>query len=202
MEILTPISTQNSCSTHLSPHPSHSPAEFSTGADVVYALHGHYRISSIEVREFDHKSVKFYKLETQKRKHPRASANDHAIWIPVSSAKERGLRYPMTTKDVEEVFRILETKESLFELDESWLSIHERLETCIYAEGAIGLAKVYSYLCFLKRKQIVPPTVIARFLETVEKALLREISITLEQPLRIIEERIQKTLRQKSTSNN
>lgn len=183
--------------TSVSQPQSNSPDEFEPGNTVIYALHGKCQLVSIETRFANGESIRFYKLEIQKPNASRSSKKEPAIWIPVSSAKKQGMRSPISTDGTERVFEILSSREYYFELGQPWHAIHSKLEESIRAEGAIGLAKVASYLYVLKRKQLVPPSEAVKMQENVNKLLLRELSEATGENPRQLEEKIVKLFRHK-----
>ncbi len=173
---------------------------FTLGSSVIYALHGKCTITSVETREVDQKQINFYKLEPQKSSPGKITRQDTAIWLPVISAKERGLRPPMTKTEAETALALLGNGEFYFPLNEKWSVLHPMLEKCIRLEGGLGFSKVFGFLHILKRKWVVLPNEIARFLETITKLFSKELSDALEEPLRIIEEKVQKNIKQKILS--
>lgn len=180
-------------------HSEHSDAfeEFQPGTPVIYALHGKCQLIGIESREMNGQSIRFYKLEIQKSALSRSTRREPAIWIPVHAAKERGLRAPLSTDQAEAVFKVLSSREYFFETNVPWNTIQPKLEMTIRTEGAIGLAKVASYLFVLKRKQVVPQQEAAKMQETVNKLLLRELSEATGENIRNLEDRIAKSFKQK-----
>src|SRR5579885_1522633 len=171
--------------------------EFAPQSTVVYGLHGKCLITAIESRTIGSQTIKFYKLEVQKSALSRSQRQEPAIWVPVSSAREQGLRAPMTAEEAEAVLRTLASREYFFQINESWSSILPKLESTIRIEGGIGMAKVLSYLFVLKRKQVVPTPEVARFYENVSRLLLRELSEILGKPIRALEDQIARGFRQK-----
>lgn len=176
--------------------------EFTLGSSVVYGMHGRCSVVSIETRSVGNESIPFYKLEIQKSALSRSNRREPAIWLPVNSARSRGLRPPMSVEQAEEVFAILENREYYFSTSESWSSIEPKLESSIRLEGHIGLGKVMSYLHVLKEKQIVTSPEVNRFRENFTRVLLRELSETLGEPIRAIETRVAKALKHKTLPDN
>ena len=173
------------------------PGEFAPQSTVIYALHGKCLITGIENRTIGAQTLRFYKLEVQKSALSRSSRQEPAIWVPVASARDQGLRAPLTADEADTVLKTLSSREYFFQINESWSSIMPKLETCIKVEGGIGMAKVMSYLFVLKKKQVVPTPEVARFYENVSKLLLRELSEILNKPIRALEDQIARGFRQK-----
>jgi len=171
---------------------------FNPGESVIYGLHGRCQIISVENKAIGGESRPFYKLEVQKPALSRSTRPEPAIWIPVNSARDRGLRTPIDNAGVEQVFQILSSREYYFSLSDSWSVVQPKLEATIRAEGAIGLAKAYSFLTVLKRKLIVFPPEITRFYETVSRTFLRELSDVLQESMRSLEDRTIKMTKGKS----
>lgn len=182
-------------------HQSKNP-DFEPGATVIYGFHGKCNVAAIENREMAGKTIRFYRLEIQKSALSRSTRQEPAIWVPIDSAKERGLRAPVTRENAEVVMSVLASREYYFETNTAWSAIQPKLEAAIRSEGAIGLAKVTSYLYVLKRKQVVPSSDLVKMYETVTKLLLRELSEALGEPIRDLESRIAKNLRHKLIPDN
>ena len=176
--------------------------EFQPGTQVVYGMHGKCQIIEIQSRQVGTENVRFYKLELSKSVLSRSSRKDPAIWLPIASAKSRGLRVPMSNAEGLQAMLLLSSREYFFSLQESWTSVYSKLEYTIRSEGGIGLAKVASYLYVLKRKQAVPSSELLHFQESVNKLLMRELSEALGENSRSLEDRISKVLRQKLLADN
>ncbi len=174
---------------------------FQPGAPVIYAMHGKCAVVGVETRQAGGETVEFYKLEVQKSALSRSTRQEPAIWVPVANARERGLRAPMQTDDVDAVFKVINSREYYFNANDPWAAVQPKLESTIRTEGGIGLAKVLSYLCVLKKKQIVPSQEVTRLYETVSKLLLRELSEITGETNRVLEDRIAKGMRQKLIPN-
>lgn len=172
-------------------------APFTPGTYVCYGLHGKCQVSSVEIKTIGAEQQIFYRLEVVKSPLSRSHKQEPAIWLPVKTAEEKGLRLPMGPEQTQEALQILMSREYYFPLNEPWHIVHPKLETCIRHEGGIGLAKVFSYLHVLKKKQIVAQPEVNRMCEAVYKTLMREICESTGEALRIIEGKIEKGLRQK-----
>jgi RNA polymerase-interacting CarD/CdnL/TRCF family regulator len=200
METQTPVTVAPSIETPETKTPqvnTSSANEFSIGSHVVYSLHGKCVVVAIENRSIGAENIRFYKLERLKPALSRSTRTEPAIWLPTSSAKERGLRAPMSPGEAQKCLETLTSREYYFSINESWTTIHPKLEATIRIDGAIGLAKVASYLYVLKKKQVVPATEVTRFQESVNKLLFRELSETTGQSIKTLEDQIAKGLRHK-----
>jgi len=171
--------------------------EFPPGSSVIYAMHGKCHVLGTEVRLLEGEPIQFYKLEIRKSSLSRSSRQETAIWVPVATAKSKGLRLPMDKIDAENAMKILMSREYFFKTAEPWSSVLPKLETTIRLEGGIGLAKVASYLYVLKRKQIVPSSEVVKLQETVHRLLFRELSEALEEPAKTLEEKVTRGFRSK-----
>lgn len=176
---------------------SHSRGEFAIGTSVIYPSHGRCIIRAIESRNIDGNSIQFYRLEIQRSIFSRSNKQDPSIWIPVSTAVARGLREPITREQAEALFEIFASREYFYLMDEPWQTLLPKMESAICKEGAVGLAKAHSFFHVLNRKAIHVPTPVARFDEMVHKFLYRELSDALEQPIKSLEEQLQKLMRKK-----
>lgn len=171
--------------------------EFSAGSSVIYALHGKCSVLGKEIRALGEKSIHFYKLEIKKSPLSRSNRQDTAIWVPVATAKDQGLRSPMNRTEAETAMKILMSREYFFKTTEPWASIQPQLEACIRLEGGNGLAKVASYLFVLKRKQVVLAAEVTKFQEMIHKLLFRELSEALGEPTRVLEDKVNRGFRSK-----
>jgi len=171
---------------------------FDPGATVVYGMHGKCVVRAVENRQLAGEQIAFYKLEPQKSSLSRSTRQEPAIWVPLATAQERGLRVPLDAAAAQAVMKIFSSREYYFRADEPWSVVQPKLDQAIRLEGALGLAKVASYLHVLKKRQIVPSTEVSRLAETVNKLLLRELSEALSQPIRVVEDRVSKDLRHKT----
>jgi RNA polymerase-interacting CarD/CdnL/TRCF family regulator len=170
---------------------------FITGSSVIYAMHGKCSVLGIEVRLQNGNPIEFYKLEVKKSAFSRSNRNDPAIWVPVLHARERGLRAPMNKEEAENAVKILGSREYFFKLTEPWHLVSSLLESTVRLEGGVGLAKAASFLFVLRRKQVVPSSEVIKLQENVNRLLFRELSEALNEPLRILEEKINKSIRVK-----
>jgi RNA polymerase-interacting CarD/CdnL/TRCF family regulator len=175
---------------------------FEPGTPVIYGLHGKCLVTGIENRAVGGETVAFYRLEVQKSAQSRSTRQEPAIWIPVSSALERGVRPAMNEEQAQEVMSILASREYYFPLDEPWATLHLKLERTIRLEGGFGLAKAESYLTVLRKKQMVLATEISRYAESIHRSLIRELSEALKKTPKQVEEAIQKAMRAKLKPNH
>ena len=179
-----------------------TPIEFTPGTSVIYALHGKCNVIGTETRQLGNESILFYKLEVSRSSLSRSVRHDPAIWVPVATAKNRGLRNPMNQDQAEQALKALMSREYFFNTSESWSSLLPKLEACIYAEGGIGLAKVASFLHVFKKRQVVASSEVNKLQENVFKLLLRELSEALHTSARELEEKISKGFRSKLIPDN
>ena len=170
--------------------------EFTEGTAVIYGIHGRCTVTGVEFRKIGEKSIPFYKLEIYRPIAPKTK-RDTAIWIPVESAKKRGLRQLMPEEIVEKAINILTSREYFFSLHEKIHQIQPKLDVCIQEEGGIGLAKVVSYLYTLKNRQIVPTNEVLKLYETHSRILFREIAEIRSSTIRIIEDQVARGMKSK-----
>lgn len=171
--------------------------EFPIGTEVIYGIHGKCQVLTIESREVSGQASRFYKLEVQKSALSRSAKREPAIWLPVASARAQGLRPPMTLVVAEAAMTILMSREFFFNPAEPWSLVYPKLEATLRNEGGPGLARVYSYLYVLKRRQVVPASDVVKLLDSVYKIMIRELAEAFGEAPRILEERMAKGLRQK-----
>lgn len=179
-----------------------SQTEFLPGTAVIYAMHGKCQIIGTEVRQLSGKAIRFYKLEIKKSALSRSNRLEPAIWVPVETAKEQGLRLPMTREDADNVMKTLLSREYFFKLNNTWTTTLTELENCIRFEGGIGLAKVASFLYVLKKKQIVPTPEVLKLQESIHKLLFKELGEALGEAPKILEEKTLKGMRCKLLPDN
>jgi RNA polymerase-interacting CarD/CdnL/TRCF family regulator len=177
--------------------PINDRSSFSVGDSVIYGMHGKCNLTGIEYRSVAGETIQFYKLEVQKSALSRSTRQEPAIWVPVNAAIERGMRAPLTSTQADEIFKLMATREYYFNAAEAWTSMQPKLEATIRAEGAIGMAKVLSYLFVLKKKQIVPTPEVSRLWESLNKLLMRELSEATGDSIRALEEKTTKLMRPK-----
>jgi RNA polymerase-interacting CarD/CdnL/TRCF family regulator len=127
----------------------------------------------------------------------RTTRQDPAIWVPIASAREQGMRSIMTRAEVDEALKILSNREYYFSVTEPFSTVQPKLEVTIRNEGGIGLAKTLSYLFVLKRKQIVASSEVNKMHESVLRLILREISEILGETAKALEEKINRGLKHK-----
>ncbi len=174
---------------------SATPSTFTPGSTVVYGMHGKCTILAIENKTVGGVTVPYFKMEVQKSTLSRSTRQEPAIWVPCSTAQEKGMRAVMTTTDAEEVNKVFASREFYFPLDESWGSLQSKLENSIRREGFIGSAKVLSCLFVLKKKQVVPTPEVNRFSESVSRIFFRELSDLLQEPAKSLEEKANRAMR-------
>ena len=176
--------------------------DFPPGSAVVYGLLGRCTVRSIETRQLGTETLSFYKLEIQKSALSRSTRQEPAVWVPVRSAREKGLRLPITAADLDAVMQVLSSREYYFQTSAPWSAVLSELESAINTEGAVGLSKVASFLHVLRRKQIVATQEVARMTENVMRVLVREMAEVTGETPRAIEAKIQKAFRHKMLPDN
>ena len=199
------MDTQNPTSLSLESSPetlSSTHAEFQPGDFVAYGLHGKCTVTAIETRVIGGESIRFYRLEVFKAIPSRPSKREPAIWVPVNSSKECGLRSLMNAADVAATYVIFADRECYFSLNDHWSSVHPKLDASIRTEGCLGLAKVLSYLSTLKRRQVVPTAEVTKLYDQVMRILVRETAEIQAKLPRTIEDEITKLLRNKLLTDN
>jgi len=174
-------------------------AEFPPGSSVIYAMHGKCNVVSTETRSLGGEAIRFYKLEIKKSALSRSNKTEPAIWVPISRAKDQGLRAPMTKEEAEAVLKVLSSREYYFKANEPWNVIQPLLEAAIRIEGGLGLAKVASFLYVMKKKQVVSSPEVNKLQETVHRLLFKELSEILEETPKNLEQKIIKGFRVKMT---
>jgi RNA polymerase-interacting CarD/CdnL/TRCF family regulator len=174
-----------------------SNSEIPVGSVVVYATHGKCLVTAVETRALAGETTRFYKLEVQKSALSRSTRQEPAIWVPVSTAKARGIRPPMSTEDVENAFQILSSREYYLSSQDAWHISQSKIEALVRNEGSIGLAKALSFLFVLKKKQVVPYPEVNRLNETIQRQFTKEISELTGETIKSIEERMGKAMKNK-----
>jgi RNA polymerase-interacting CarD/CdnL/TRCF family regulator len=175
---------------------------FSHGQEVIYGKHGKCTISGIIEKTLNGKIIPFYKLESVKSNQSKFSSTSGTIWVPVLSAREQGLRVPTSGETSTALFAILESREFYFPLFENWNVSLAKLEKCLTSEGAIGLAKVYSFLFVLKKKSPSFSSDAGKFFDQVSRLLFKELSEATQETMVSLEEKAQKLMRLKLQNDN
>lgn len=188
---------QNQISNQVSSGPTFKP-----GASVIYGIHGRCQIAAIETKKIGGEEIKFYKLEIQRPAASRSKKRVPAIWLPVANAESQGLRKPLDADDCEDIFSILENREYYFSPKENFKKIQPQLEKTVNSEGAIGMAKVISYLHVIMQKYVIAPDELQKAYDPVFHVLVREIAEATQNSIRSIEDRIEKGLRHKLLPDN
>jgi RNA polymerase-interacting CarD/CdnL/TRCF family regulator len=173
------------------------PSEFLPGSSVIYAMHGRCTILSVEARHLGNQEIRFYKLEVKKNSPSRLSRNETAIWVPVEKARAQGLRIPMDKAEAMAAMKLLLAREYFLKINEPWSILQSKLESMIRTEGGLGLAKAASFLYVFIRKQMVPAPEVLKFQEAIVKLLLRELSEALEEPIKVLDEKLNKGMKVK-----
>lgn len=175
---------------------------FSPGSMVIYGIHGKCAVLSIEDKTIGGQPMSFYKLEPVKPLLAKSTKKDPAIWVPVDTAAQMGLRAPANSESLEKIYETLASEDAFFDTKAIWSSIQPSLENAIRNEGVIGLAKVVGYLHMRKRKNILLPTEIQRYFDSVLRALVKEIVDITQATAKDTEELIFKNLKQKEVTEN
>lgn len=171
--------------------------EFLPGTSVIYAMHGKCHVLGTETRNLGGEIIRFYKLEVKKIGLSRTQRQEPAIWVPVSTARNKGLRLPMDRETAQGALDLLLSRESFFSVHQPWSTLQATLENTIRHEGGPGLAKVASFLLALKRFQVVTSPEVNKLCDTVNKLLLRELSEALLIPIRDLEVKMAKSAKNK-----
>ena len=172
------------------------------GSSVIYSKQGRCKVIGIETRTVGESSIQFYKLEVEKSPLSRSTRKDPAIWVPVQSAQEQGLRSPIGTSDVQTIMDVLNSREYYFDVRQGWAQLKIQLENSLRKEGAIGLAKVISCLHALKKREIVLSADASKLQENVMLLLVRELSEVTKETHSALEEKITRALRHKLMPDN
>lgn len=174
--------------------------KYKVGDEVAYGLHGQCVITGIEEKVVAGERLAFYQIRAIKSGPTAAKAtqkNSPAILVPIATAENKGLRPIMSKAEAENIMHILESSEYYFELQQPWGIKQKILEETIRKEGAAGLAKVTGHLYILTKRDAVPSSTLMKFYETVERVLMRELSMALNLSLKEVGVLVQKALRNK-----
>ena len=175
---------------------------FEVGTEYVYGLNGRCILASIEPRIIEGKTSTFYKLHKIKNTFSRSTKTDLAIWIPASRAVEMGLRKPLATSALDSILTILTSKEFYFNPNDHWGTLQIGMEAGVRKEGPIGLAKAYSFLYVLTKRQVVPTPEVSKLNETVSRLFVRELADALQITTKEAEEKAHKMMRPKLLADN
>jgi RNA polymerase-interacting CarD/CdnL/TRCF family regulator len=174
-----------------------STSELSIGTPVIYGLHGKCTVVGVETRALAGETQRFYKLERQKSPLSRSTRFEPAIFLPVTSAKNRGLRSPMNQNDINAAFQIFGNREYYFSTSEQWHTVQTKLEDAIRNEGSLGMAKSLSFLFVLRKKEIVSHPEVTKFAESILKNFVREVSEITGETSKQIEDKMNRAMKLK-----
>jgi RNA polymerase-interacting CarD/CdnL/TRCF family regulator len=175
-----------------------SVALFQPGTELVYGLHGRCLVASLETRDIGGQRQLFYKLQKISNPLSRSTKADLAIWVPADKAKEMGLRLPASGPTVlEQMTSVLSSREYYFSPSEPWNILHTKLETTIKLEGAVGLAKAYSFLLIYTKRLGIPAPEVSKLFDQVTRFICREYADLLSVTTKVAEEKITKLTRPK-----
>jgi RNA polymerase-interacting CarD/CdnL/TRCF family regulator len=170
-------------------------SDIPVGTPVIYGLHGKCTVTGIETRALAGETQRFYKLERTKSPLSRSSREEPAIWLPVQSAKARGLRAPMTEADLAAAQEIFSNREYYFSAKDSWSVIQSKIDETIRNEGCIGMAKALSFLFVFKRRQIVASSEANKLSESIQKVFFREVAEITGETAKQIEDKMNRSMK-------
>jgi RNA polymerase-interacting CarD/CdnL/TRCF family regulator len=172
-------------------------SDIPVGTPVIYGLHGKCTVTSIETRALAGETQRFYKLERTKSALSRSTREEPAIWLPVQTAKSRGLRSPMTAEDLAAVQEIFASREYYFSMKDAWNIVQNKIDETIRNEGCIGMAKAMSFLFVFKRRQIVASSEANKLSESIQKVFFREIAEITSETVKQIEDKMNRSMKYK-----
>jgi RNA polymerase-interacting CarD/CdnL/TRCF family regulator len=167
------------------------------GDAVFYGIHGRCTIAAIEARNVGGRSMAFFKIEPQRAVPVRPGRHDSAIWLPVETAAQSGLRPVLSAAEVEKVYESLGGSECAFHLKAPWHRVQPQIEAALRSEGPVALAKAEGYLHLVKQRDLVPPRNLVKFAELIHRLLVRELVAATQESPKSIEEKVERLLRQK-----
>jgi len=177
--------------------------EFRPGDEVIFGLHGKCTVLGKDTKAVGGTSLAGYRL--QKLKTPQAKAaskqEDVFIFIPLSQASEQ-LRRPMTPDNIAAIEEVLKSGEYFFNMNTQWKELEKQFESAIRSDGAIGLAKVYSFLYVLKNRQVVTTPETSRWVENIKKLFFREVQDITGEIAKDLEKRFSQMMRLKLRNPN
>lgn len=154
--------------------------QFKVGDKAVYPAQGVAEVVSIEEKEIAGGRLSFYVL--------RLLDTDQTIMVPVARANAVGLRKPMTSADVRQVFAVLREEANAYD-PQTWTrryrNFMETLKTGTVLDVAAAMRDLYRLreekdLSFVER----------RMLDTARKLVVKEIAIARGQPTEKIQAEI------------
>lgn len=190
--------------THLPPEvqaaqPAPSANELTVGAEVIYGLHGKCTVTAIENRSIGGVESPYFRLEVVRSPLSRSARQSPAIWVPFN-AVTRGLLRPQASREqAETAMGLLQNREYYLPIQTEWRTAAPQLEKMIEREGLSGLAKAFSYLFCLRKKFHTLQPEQQKMMDSVQRALLRELSEILQLTPRDLEDQISKGMRGKSS---
>lgn len=175
-------------------------SELTVGAEVIYGLHGKCTITAIESRTIGGIESPFFRLEVVRSPLSRSVRQSPAIWVPFNAVTRGLLRMQASREQADAAMALLLNREYYLPIQADWrTSASPQLEKMIEREGLSGLAKSFSYLFCLRKKFHTLQPEQQKMMDSVQRALLRELSEILQLTPRDLEDQISKGMRGKTS---
>jgi len=149
-----------------------SDIHFSIGDNAVYPAHGVGVIEAIEKKVISGNTQTFYVM--------RILHNGMMIMIPKENVASVGLRQVISRDQVNEIYRILKTKEAPRDGNQTWNRRYRQYTEKIKTGSIYEIAEVLRILFRLKRTKELSFGE-KKILDTVQNLLVKEISIVKRQ---------------------
>ncbi|MCC7440362.1 MAG: hypothetical protein IT285_01935 [Bdellovibrionales bacterium] len=167
---------------------------FQVGDTVFYGIHGRCKIAGIEERSIGGSVLHFFRLVPIRAAPLRVGRQESAIWMPVASAAQSGLRTPLQEVELDRIYALLSNEECALPLRTPWPKIQPLAEAILRNDGPVGLAKVEGYLFLARQRELAPAKGMIRFAETVHRLLVREIQAITQESPKTIDGRLERLL--------
>lgn len=173
------------------------PMDFKKGDFVIYGTHGRCEITAIETKSFNNAEEMFYELTPV-----NPGKNDSRFLIPVSSAKQNGVRQEIDQEDAKIILDTLSSSEFFLKVDMPWPQKEKEIENMVRFQGALGLAKAVKHLYIYHESVTFPEPIATRTYKKLFKVLAREISQAKQMTIKDTELMLLKALTTKVKKTN
>lgn len=164
---------------------------FRKGMRVVYPLHGEGKIIDLVEKMLPTGAQRFYEIRLD-------GQPDASVFVPLTAARDYGLRLPMTRKDVPKILAILKKKanEENVELNwRSWKSRYEEQKRMLREGHVTGLAEVVRNLHEFSKGRTFSSKELKQLYQYTYEQLTRELSGATKSSVDDAEKMVDKALR-------
>lgn len=162
--------------------------DFSKGEKVFYPSHGISIVENIVEKEIEGRLIKFY--------HLKLLSNYSSVFVPVSDAREIGVRKIISEKEANSILSLIESME--VNLNSEWKCRYRENETLLKSGEPKAFILVLKNLYFLSRKKALSfreKEMMKRAKELLASEIAEAKKWTLEKALERIDNALKKSLK-------